>query len=321
MDRGFRVYMKEGLQQAKKTFKGRKSSKFKYLFMLVASLLSKLLILPMPLFAQSNIRLAKQAAEKNVYDISHSFEDANNPRCYWSTMVAMVFKLVVILSAFVLVGAIGFALFYVGTLFANITGVTALSILFPVPAAIALIVIIIGLALYFAPLNYYLNKDGDIGIAKALGASTRTMKEQGKKTLFLINLFFYFILGLYVGITGFIFLYLARNESQSIKIIANLALIIFVLIFVLFIPKLGLARDIATLALMNDIMINPDEADDLTLVKEKMLKQGLSKDEFLVSLFDKKLENEDTQEETKVEEEAKEENTEAKEENKEEEKK
>ena len=298
MDRGFRVYMKEGLKQAKKTFAGRKSSKFKYLFMLVASLLSKLLLLPMPLFVHSNIRLAKQAAENNVYDISHSFEDANSPKCYWSTIVAMMFKLVIILSAFILVGAVGFALFYVGTLFANITGIQALRILFPVPAALALVVIIIGLNIYFKPLNYYLNKDGEIGIAKALGASTRTMKEQGKKTLFFIDFFFYVILLLYVGIAGFIFLYLARNESESIKIIANLALIIFVVIFVLFIPKLGLAKDIATLALMNDIMINPDDADDLTLVKEKMIKQGLSKDEFLVSLFDKKLENEEGQVET-----------------------
>ena len=319
MDRGFRVYMKEGLKQAKKTFKGRKSSKFKYLFMLVASLLSILLLIPMPLFVHSKIRLAKQATEKNVYDISHSFEDANSPKCYWSTMVAMLFKIVIILSAFILVGAIGFALFYVGTLFANITGIQALRILFTIPAIIALVVVIIGLSLYFTPVNYYLNKDSEIGIAKALGASTRTMKEQGKKTLFLINLFFYIILSLYVGITGFIFLYLARNESESIKIIANLALIIFVVIFVLFIPKFGLAKDIATLALMNDIMINPDEADDLTLVKEKMLKQGLSKDEFLVSLFDKKLENEEGQEEKA--EEAKEENTEAKEENKNEEEK
>ena len=317
MDRGFRVYMKEGLKQAKKTFKGRKSSKFKYLFMLVASLLSKILILPMPLFVHSNIRLAKQAAEKSVYDISHSFEDADNPKCYWTTMVGMVFKLVIILSSIILVGAIAFALFYVGTLFANITGIAMLRVLFPVPAVIALVAIIIGFTMYFAPLNYYLNKDGAMGVAKALGASTRTMKEQGKKTLFLINLFFYFILALYVGVTGFIFLLLARNESESIKIIANLALIIFVVIFVLFIPKYGLAKDIATLALMNDIMINPDEADDLTLVKEKMLKQGLSKDEFLVSLFDKKLESEEGQEQEQASPEAEE----KQEENKNEEKK
>ena len=317
MDRGFRVYMKEGLKQAKKTFKERKSSKFKYLFMLVASLLSKILILPMPLFVHSNIRLAKQAAEKSVYDISHSFEDADNPKCYWTTMVGMVFKLVIILSSIILVGAIAFALFYVGTLFANITGIAMLRVLFPVPAVVALVAIIIGFTMYFAPLNYYLNKDGEMGVAKALGASTRTMKEQGKKTLFLINLFFYFILALYVGVTGFIFLLLARNESESIKIIANLALIIFVVIFVLFIPKYGLAKDIATLALMNDIMINPDEADDLTLVKEKMLKQGLSKDEFLVSLFDKKLESEEGQEQEQASPEAEE----KQEENKNEEKK
>ena len=321
MDRGFRVYMKEGRQQAKKTFKGRKASKFKYLFMLVASLISKLLILPMPLFVHSNIRLAKQSAENNVYDISHSFEDANNPKCYWSTMVAMVFKLVIILSSVILVGAIAFALFYVGTLFANITGITMLRILFPIPAVIALVVIMIGLTLYFTPLNYYLNKDSEIGIAKALGASTRTMKEQGKRTLFLINFYFYFLLVLYLGITGAIFLYLARNESESIKIIANLALIVFVIIFLLFIPRIGLVRDIAILALMNDIMINPDEADDLTLVKEKMLKQGLSKDEFLVSLFDKKLENTEGQEEAPSEEEKQENQEEKKEENKDEEKK
>ena len=41
------------------------------------------------------------------------------------------------------------------------------------------------------------------------------------------------------------------------------------------------------LSLLEDIMIDPNLAENPQLVKEKMIKQGLSKDEFLVKLFDK----------------------------------
>ena len=291
MDRGFKVYMKEGLQQAKKTIKGRKVTKYKYVFMLVASFLSKLFILPAPLFIHSRIRLANLAREKNVYEITHSFEDADNPKCYWATIVSMAFKAVLLISGLLFIGAITFGLYFVGSLFATLTGFQLLSILFAVPGAIALLVFLIAFSLNFKPVYYYLNTNNDINVGKAFGASTRSMKEQGKRTLFNINLFFYFILVLYLGVAGFVVYYLMSNPSDSIKVIAYIALIVFAIFFILFIPKLGIARDIAILALMKDIMIDPEEADDVSLVKEKMLRQGLSKDEFLVSLFDKKIEN------------------------------
>ena len=310
MDRGLKFYMKEGRQQAKATIKRRKVSRFKYVFMLVATFLSKLLLLASPLFIHSRIRLAIQAHEKNMYEITHSFEDANNPKCYWTTIVAIVVKGVIILSGIILLGGITAGLFFIGSLFGTLARVPMFGYIFAVPGAIALLIFFVGLGLYLKPLYYYINNDNNINLGKAFGASTRTMKEQGKKTLFFLNFFYHIVIVLYLAIAGVVFYLLVRNPSDSIKVIAYIAIIVFVVVFILFVPRLGLAHDIAVYELIKDIMINPDEADDLSLVKEKMIKQGLSKDEFLVSLFDKKIENGEEQENDEAQEEAVEENKE-----------
>ena len=311
MDRGLKIYMKEGRQQAKSTIKRRKVSRFKYVFMLVASFVSKLLILPAPLFIHSRIRLIEQAKEKNMYEVTHSFEDANNHKGYWTTIVGMGVKGVIILSGIVFIGGITAGLFFIGSLFGVLARVPMFGYLFAAPGAVALLAFLIGLDLSLKPLYYYINGDNEISLGKAFGASTRSMKEQGKKTLFFLNFFYYLVVLLYFAVAAIVFFLLVRNPNDSIKVIAYIAIVVFVVLFIIFIPRLGLAHDIAVYSLMKDIMINPDEADDLSLVKEKMIKQGLSKDEFLVSLFDKKLENgegQENQENPEEQEEAKEEN-------------
>lgn len=305
MDRGFRFYSKEGMRTSKKVIKGRKISKMKFLFMVIASFLSRLLILPGPLFTHAKIRLAKSSVDKNVYEITHAFEDADSYKAYWTTMIASFAKVLLLLSGVVFIGAITFGLYFVGTVFANMTGITLLGILFAVPGFIALLIYFLGFSLSVRPLNYYINNDNNINVGKAFGASTRSMKEQGKRTLFFIDFFYYLPLALYIGVAFFVSRMLILNPNSSIKAIGLVAVVLFAIIFLLILPRLGMAHQISTLLLMNDIMIDPEEADDLSLIKEKMVRKGLSKDEFLVELFDKKMENgeeeADNSEETKEE--------------------
>ena len=89
---------------------------------------------------------------------------------------------------------------------------------------------------------------------------------------------------------------LFNQQTTSIKIIGWIVLIVFAVAFVLMYPRISLSNKISKYYLMNDIMLEPDVVENPSLLKEKMIRQGLSKDEFLNNLFDKKLPEEDEKE-------------------------
>lgn len=289
MNKGLLAYLKMGLQTSKQVIKGRKVSIFKYYFLVLSTLLSYLFILPAPAFVQANIRMNKQNAEKQTYELTKVFVDTDNPRAYWTCLMAVVIKVVLFLSGIILIGGLCGVLFYVGSLLAAATSIGLLRVIFVVPGIIGLFAYIIGFNIVFAPLFYYLNNDNSLNITKAFNASVRTMKEQGKKTMFLLDFIHLLINGGYIGL-AFIISSALMNGSPSIKVIGYLLIIVFTFVYIFIAPRLGMTHRIAKLNLLNDIMIDPNLAENPSLVKEKMIKQGLSKDEFLVNLFDKKQE-------------------------------
>ena len=291
MNKGLKAYLKLGLQASKRVIKGRKVSRFKFYFLWLATLLSYILVLPAPAFIQANIRMDKQNAEKNTYELTRIFVDTDSPKAFWTNLMAFVIKAVLFISGLLLLGLLAFLLYYVGGLLGQITGVTLLSILLPVPVIIGLLVFLIGFRLMFMPLSYYLNNDSSLSITKAFNASVRTMKEQGKRTMFFLDFFHLLINGLYLGISGFIGYFFLSQNIDSLKIIGVLAIILLLVIYIFFAARLGIAHRVAKLKLLEDIMIDPNLAENPQLVKEKMIKQGLSKDEFLVKLFDKNQED------------------------------
>ena len=229
----------------------------------------------------------KQNADKNTYELTRIFVDTDSPKAYWTNLMAFVIKLILFVSGLALLGLLAFLLFYVGSLLATITNIELLAYLLPVPAAIGLIVFIIGFRLMFMPLYYYLNNDSNLSITKAFNASVRTMKEQGKRTMFFLDFFHLLINGGFLGVVGFVGYTLLSQETDSLKIIGVLAVILLGVMYIFFAARLGMAHRVAKLKLLEDIMIDPNLAENPQLVKEKMIKQGLSKDEFLVKLFDK----------------------------------
>ena len=287
MNKGLKAYLKLGLQASKKVIKGRKVSRFKFYFLWLATLLSYALLLPVPAFIQANIRMDKQNGDTYTYELTKIFVDTDSPKAYWTNLMAYVIKSVLFVSGVLLLGLLAFLLFYVGSLLATVTGVSMLSILLPIPVGIGLLVFIIGFRLMFMPLYYYLNNDSSLSITKAFNASVRTMKEQGKRTMFFLDFVHLFVNALYLGITGFVGYFFLSQAVDSLKIIGVLAIILLVVIYIFFAARLGIAHRVAKLKLLEDIMIDPNLAENPQLVKEKMIKQGLSKDEFLVKLFDK----------------------------------
>jgi len=296
MNKGLKAYLKLGKQGSKKIIKERKINRFKFYFMAFASFLGCLFVFPAPIFKQANISLIKQVSEKNTFEISRVFGDSDNPKRYWTTLMCLGIRTALFLSGVILLALLTFALYYVGSLIGSLTNLGILSILLTLPAAIGLIVFVWGFIIEFTPLYYYLNKYDDITISKAFNSSMRTMKEQGKKTLFMLDLIKWFKVILFVAVGYVLVSTLFNQQTTSIKIIGWIVLIVFAVAFVLMYPRISLSNKISKYYLMNDIMLEPDVVENPSLLKEKMIRQGLSKDEFLNNLFDKKLPEEDEKE-------------------------
>ena len=220
--------------------------------------------------------------EKVIFNL-----DTDSPKAFWTSLMALLLKIVLFVSGIVLIGLVAFLLYYFGGLLGQITGVAMLMYLLPIPALIGLLVFVFGFRLMFMPLFYYLNNDNSLSITKAFNASVRTMREQGKGTMFFIDFIHLFINGAYIGLAVFVSMFLLGQDVDAMKIIGVIAIILFLVIYILFASRLGIAHRVAKLKLLEDIMIDPNLAENPQLVKEKMIKQGLSKDEFLVKLFDK----------------------------------
>lgn len=293
MNKGLRAYVKTGLQTSKKIIKDRKVSRFKFLFLNIAAGIARLSLLPWPAFEHALIRMDKQNLEKNTYELTNVFSDTDNPKAYWTSLMTLVIRGILLISGAILIGALAFVLYYIGGMLGVVTGMQALTILLPLPAFIGLLVWLFGFTIVFTPCMYYLNNNPTLSITKVFNASVRTMKEQGKKTLFFIDFFYYAILTIYLLVAFLLSYAFLSSANDSLKIIGVLVAVIFVVIFIFIWPKLGMTNRIAKYSLMADIMLDPDEAEDTVLIKEKMIKQGLSKDEFLVNLFDNKRANED----------------------------
>ena len=303
MNKGLKAYLKLGREERKKILKERKVNKFKYYFMLFASFLASLFVLPAPIFKLANISLTKQIAEKNTFEMTRIFSDSENPKHYWTTLMCILIKGILLVSGIILLGLVTYFLFYIGSLIATLTQMTILSILFLVPAALGLVIFVWGFMINFSPLYYYLFKYKDITISKALNSSIRTMKEQGRKTMFFLDFYRIILIVLYVVVAYIVLSFLlAAGNQASIMVIGYIAMVMFVVFFIFWLPKINLTNRLAKYHLMNDIMLEPDVVENPTLLKEKMVKQGLSKDEFLNNLFDKGVDEESTDEEEKVEE-------------------
>ena len=287
MNKGLKAYLKLGMRVSKRVIKERKVSRFKFYFLWLATLLSYIMILPSPSFIQANIRMDKQNADSFTYDLTKIFVDTDSPKAFWTSLMALLIKIVLFVSGIVLIGLVAFLLYYFGGLLGQITGVAMLMYLLPIPALIGLLVFVFGFRLMFMPLFYYLNNDNSLSITKAFNASVRTMREQGKGTMFFIDFIHLFINGAYIGLAVFVSMFLLGQDVEAMKIIGVIAIILFLVIYILFASRLGIAHRVAKLKLLEDIMIDPNLAENPQLVKEKMIKQGLSKDEFLVKLFDK----------------------------------
>ena len=253
MNKGFKVYFRKGKQESKKVFK-QKGNFLKYYIYKIMSILSNLIPFARPVFALSDVRMARIAEQSGKVEIVESFETLNKPQSYWTSLLSMLVQVLIILSGVLIIGALYAVVISIFSLIIDeaqaYNAQSTIMLIVTIPFAVALLLYVILSCLYFAPKNYYIDSVDDNNLTKTLTKSYCTMKQKVKGTVFMLK----FIPFIVIAVLALLFALVPTFNMGTIPTLLILLLILVVFIIVL--PRLLLTRDIALIELFKDVMID-----------------------------------------------------------------
>ena len=255
MNRGFKTYYKEGIHSAFLTLR-KKENFIKYYLHLFMNLFGRILFaLLSPAFDLANVRLAKMVRMHKKIEVSSTFESTNKIKTFWTTFVSSMLIGLMFLAGTIMILVVEAFIVLLGLLLSNYDyNVGMYFIIFlSIPVVIGLIIYFILFPLYFAPLVYVVDSVEEVGASVAVVKSIEAMKHNGKKTYFAINLVTSIINSVYLGFAA-MFVTLLFNNSEMI--VAIIALIIFVAVYIIFAPVINLGSQVACVSLFEDIVFD-----------------------------------------------------------------
>lgn len=301
MNRGCFAYYKEGLLAAFAAFKKNKANYFKYYLFMLAMLLGNFTIVTSPICNLARVKMAKFVKDEKEIKVLDSFQSANRPKTWYTTLLSNSISNILILSILILVILCLVPLLLLSLSFSNriITGI--FFGLFAYAAIIIFEILTLVATLYFSPTNYIINMEPEISVTDVLHSSIVTMKRTGKLTLFgisFINSFligiFAFFLGIFIGVA-----FIGLSSGNQALWVVLMIFASFVLIgLVLALPVLILASQVAQISLFDDIIrisIKSSQDEEASVSskgaqtsQEKPIdeEKEMSTDELLASLFD-----------------------------------
>ena len=288
MNKGFKVYFKEGKINSKKTLKG-KGNLLRYYVFLMLSVLSVICPILLPVLSMANYRLARQVKYENNIEVCKLFNPGDNCKNYWTTILVGFLKFLFFMAMLLVVAfliGVCFAFGYgVQLILGEYSGIIPLA--FTVPGGILLLVFLIVYPFATVPAAFLVENTDGINASKALFDSVHALNKTGKRTLFatyLVQILISIVI-LAVGIiVPFLPVYFMMDYvGFGITIILYL-LSGFILLRVL--PKYDLAFAIARLSLFEDLCTDIYKASTRTNGVTIKGVESISIEDTLTALFE-----------------------------------
>ena len=207
MNRGFKLYYREGLSLAFKTFR-KKGNYIRYYLFWIVSLIGKFIPIASPAFFLATSRLARNVKVNQDIVISSAFEATDEKNSTRTMLWSLVIAGLILVGGILLIGVFGLLLYLLGSGICDEANMEEMIPVFLIPAAILLVVFVVSFFIYFSPISYIVDTNPEIGVSDVLYNSVDSMKRNGKKTLLLINFIGLFNVLLIIGLAVVAFLIL-----------------------------------------------------------------------------------------------------------------
>lgn len=258
MNRGFKKYFKESYKASYKALK-KKDNYFRYLLFLFIEILSTLFIVTKPIIDLAKVRLIRGLKLEKRIVLSKTIEVGDSPKSYWTSILTNIMKMFIFIGIVLIHGLIiGLLLLFGGFIYSliNNSDYEFISFIFMVPAIIALLLFILVSRYLTVDTSYIVDTNPNLGASSVLYASISSLKETGKKTLFVNDLVHTLI---YVGLTipylivYFISTLLPLRIGVPIEVLTIIAYLVMALFFI---PLLNLSHMMVKVSLFDDIVID-----------------------------------------------------------------
>ncbi len=295
MNRGCFAYYKEGISAAFASLKKSKINYFKYYLFMLASFLGSLLFITSPICSLAKVKMAKFAMDEKEIKVFDSFQPANSPKMWYTSLLTNSIRYILILSGVVLIFlcVIPFCLISMGI--PNRSVGVVFMVFFAYIGLFVIEIFVLIATLYLSPVNYVIIMRPEMNVTDVLHSSMATMKKTGKLTLFGIALINNIVIGIFAFFVSlFILIGILMNHPAVLVIMIIFSVfVLFALLLVL--PILNLGTHIAEVSLYEDIAEFESKStpaaqqSEHTSVQEQARNQEekeLTTDELLASLFD-----------------------------------
>ena len=294
MDRGYKIYYKEGKRRAKETLK-KKGNIFKYYLRGLISLIGKLTIIVSPICGLADVRAAKYAKDNNDIVIMKSFASGDEGKSYWAIMLAGLYKGLIWVTGLLAIALLALVVFVSSAGLGNLLNSSqqmVLIIVCMIPVGLILLAYLAMFPLYAKPVNYVIDTLGGKA-TDAIGKSYNAMSKNGKKTMFLNDLFATLKL---IGVAIAIFVVLSILVTLSAWIVGREAfayafLPVIIYFGAKFVAQITLSRSITEILVLEDIVLDRytinKSVKGINVVKVKAIKKNVRNiQDNLVRLFD-----------------------------------
>lgn len=258
MNKGFKKYFKQSYKASIKALK-KKDNYFRYLLFMMIDSIANIIFFIKPITNIAKIKLVKNIKIEKRIVLSKTIEVMDEPKSYWTSVITILMK------GLLFVGIVGIHLIVISVLvlFGGLvqtiikdSDYVYLAAIFAVPAMIALMIFIIVSKYLTIPTAYIVDTNPNLGASKVLYTSIASLKETGKRTMFvndLVHGLIYLGLTLPYIIVGVIAYLLPQNVMQIIIVFLALAYSVMALFFI---PVLSLSHQMVLVSLFDDIVID-----------------------------------------------------------------
>ena len=294
MDRVYKIYYKEAKRRAKETLKN-KGNIFKFYLRGLLSLIGKITIIVSPISGLADVRAAKYARDNSDIVVMKSFASGDETKTYWSIMLAGLYKGLIWFTGLLAIALFGVVVFVSSAGLGNLLNSSqqmVLIIVCMIPVGLILLAYLFIFPLYTKPINYVIDTLGGKA-TDAIGKSYNAMSRNGKKTMFLNDLFATLKL-IAVGIVIFVALTILTTLSSLIigrSAFAYAFLPVIIFFAAKFVAQICLSRNIAEILVLEDIVLDRytmnKSIKGINVAKVKTIKKSVGNiQDNLVRLFD-----------------------------------
>ena len=189
MRKTFKQYFKDNKAKSKALFKKRGSFIKYYMFNLM-KLLSLIIWPLLPIVNMAEMRMLRNIKKGEGIDLYKINRAADNPKNYFTYIASSFMKVTILLTAVLLIGIVGGALFLLGMLLDSVfMSEGIVSIVLVIPAAISLLVFIFLMSISLVPVGYIIDSTDGINMTKVLHESFNALWHKGKWDKFKSYLF------------------------------------------------------------------------------------------------------------------------------------